>query len=118
MGVSMSTVRALRAAGHEVSHLGELGLQRLSDSDILDRARAEGRVVITFDLDFGALLSAGLAAAPSVILFRLHDARPDPVTRRLMQVIAEAAQSLVEGSLVVVEDARYRVRRLPFASRA
>ena len=59
MGVSMTMVRALRAAGYDATHLAGEGLQRLPDPDILAKAKDEYRIVLTFDLDFGALLAAG-----------------------------------------------------------
>ncbi|MGH9420632.1 MAG: DUF5615 family PIN-like protein [Thermoanaerobaculia bacterium] len=39
--------------GHEAVHVRTLGMQRAPDVDIIARARAESRVVLTFDLDFG-----------------------------------------------------------------
>jgi hypothetical protein len=39
MGVSMTTVRALRQTGHDVVHLREVGLSRLADADVMQRAR-------------------------------------------------------------------------------
>jgi len=51
MGVSTLTVKWLRNEGHDAVHLRELGLQRLPDEDILVKAREEGRIVLTMDLD-------------------------------------------------------------------
>lgn len=59
MGVSMSTVQALRHQGYEAVHLREQKLERLPDPDILEKAKREHRIIITFDLDFGDLLAAG-----------------------------------------------------------
>lgn len=53
MRVSMQVVQWLRAAGHEVMHLREEGLPRLPNGEIFQKAHAEGRIVLTFDLDFG-----------------------------------------------------------------
>ena len=53
----MTTVRALRQAGEEVVHLRDEGLFQLPDDSILDKARREQRVILTFDLDFGELLA-------------------------------------------------------------
>ena len=53
MGVSITTVQALRAAAHDAVHLREEGLIRLPDPDIVAKAAQEQRVVLTFDLDFG-----------------------------------------------------------------
>lgn len=53
MGVADHTVAALRAAGHDVVHAREIGFSSRPDGDILAEARSQGRIVVTFDLDFG-----------------------------------------------------------------
>jgi hypothetical protein len=52
---------------------------------------------------------------PSTVIFRLTDERAEGVNARLEVVLAEQADALASGALVLVEDARYRVRRLPIA---
>ena len=113
MGVSMATVRELRDDGHDVVHLRDERLERLPDEAILEKANSEGRVVLTFDLDFGDLLAAGVRQGPSVVLCRLVNETPTCVTPRVRQVLSECAREIGEGAIVVVEDARYRLRRLP-----
>lgn len=113
MGVSQSTATELRRHGHDVVHLSEAGLHRLPDPDILEMARREHRVILTFDLDFSDLLATGLHELPSVIVFRLHDQTPASVDPRLLQLVAERESALAEGSIVMVEERRYRLRRLP-----
>lgn len=113
VGVSVSTTEMLRVHGHEALHLSEESLHRLPDDEILALARRDGRVILTFDLDFGDLLAAGSHPLPSVILFRLRDQTPPSVNPRLLTVIAERAEELQAGALVIVEDNRYRLRRLP-----
>ena len=113
MGISMSTVEALRQEGHEVVHLREEGLQRLPDPAILEKARREERAVLTFDLDFGDLLAIGGQKYPSVIIFRLRNESPPTVTMALFQALADERHTLADGAIIIVEDARYRIRRLP-----
>ena len=113
VGISMSTVRALRESGHNVVHLREQGLQRLPDSEILQKAAVEGRIVLTFDLDFGDLLALDLKKSPSVVIFRLHDETPNSVNPRLLEVLKDRQSELDSGALIIVEDSRYRMRRLP-----
>jgi len=115
MGVSMTTVSALRRAGHSVTHLREQGLMRMEDPDIVTKARTEGRIVLTFDLDFGEIMALAGHASPSVILFRMRNQTPMVVTPRLVQVIEECQAHLVAGAFVTVEDHGYRVRRLPIS---
>jgi predicted nuclease of predicted toxin-antitoxin system len=73
MGVSLTTVEALRAEDHDAVHLRDEGLIRLPDSEIAAKAVAETRVVLTFDLDFGDILAMARSKAPSVIIFRLRN---------------------------------------------
>ena len=113
VGASRSTAEELRRRGHDVLHLSDVGLHQLPDEEILTLARREGRIIITFDLDFGDLLAAGSHPLPSVILFRLHDPTPLSVTSKLLEILAEREAELNGGAIVIVEDRRYRVRRLP-----
>ena len=98
--------------GHEVVHLSEEHLERLLDPAILEKARQEERLVLTFDLDFGELLATGVHTLPSVILLRMRDQTPSSVTSRWLEVLSERRGELIAGA-IIVQDARYRVRRLP-----
>jgi predicted nuclease of predicted toxin-antitoxin system len=113
MGVSLTTVGALRAASHDAVPLRDEGLIRLPDPDIVAKALAERRVVLTFDLDFGDILAIAGSEGPSVVIFRLRNQTPAAVNPRLFRVIDECAAELAGGALVIVEDEGFRVRRLP-----
>src|SRR5687767_4306966 len=112
-GISPRTVEFLTQLGHDAVHVRTLGLQRASDGEVVERARADSSVVVTFDLDFGDVLALGVLDKPSVIVLRVSDQRSDSVNQRLATVVAERATELESGALVLVEDTRYRVRRLP-----
>ena len=77
------------------------------------RWRVQTAVVLSFDLDFGDLLALGVTDKPSVILFRLADERAESVNRRLSTVLNEQGTELESGALILVQDTRYRVRKLP-----
>ncbi len=113
VGLAMSTVQALRDHGHEAVHLREENLERLPDPAIMEKARREGRIVLTFDLDFGDLLALGAETLPSVILLRLQNQTPLAVNPRVLQVLSECHEALEAGAIVTVEETRYRLRRLP-----
>ena len=113
MGVSRSTVDWLRNQGYDAKHVAEILMHRASDAEILKRAKDELRCVITCDLDFGALMSVSLETRPSVIILRLEDETPYNVNKRLAQVFDESAEAINNGSIVIVEGARHRVRLLP-----
>lgn len=113
MGVSQRTVQWLAASGHNVAHVRDQGMQTARDSEIIGEARREGRVVITFDLDFGDIMAASGDNLPSVIILRLENETPAHVNARLAQVLEQVAVPLQNGAIVIVEDARHRVRLLP-----
>lgn len=113
MGISPRTVAHLRRSGHDVVELRDAGLERLPDTAVLEKARREGRVVLTHDLDFGDLLAASGDALPSVVLFRLPDMTPGNVNRYLDALLASHAGDLERGSVLSVTERRVRVRTLP-----
>jgi predicted nuclease of predicted toxin-antitoxin system len=112
MGVNLQIVEWLRRNGDDAVHLRDEGLQRLPDSDIFDKAFSEGRVILTFDLDFGEIAAWSGGRIVSVILFRLHNTRTPHVIQRLQSALT-LRQELENGAVMVVEETRCRVRRLP-----
>ena len=112
-GISPRTVEFLVQLGHEAVHVRTLGMQRAADSEVVERARADSSTVLTFDLDFGDVLALGVLDRPSVIIFRLADERSSSVNQRLSAVLAECSAELDSGAIILVEDTRYRVRKLP-----
>lgn len=112
-GISPKTVEFLEKLGHEVAHVHSLDLQRASDAEIVQHAVSNAEILLTFDLDFGEILALGSLNKPSVVLFRLTDERADSVNRRLARVMAERQSDLERGALILIEDFRYRTRRLP-----
>jgi predicted nuclease of predicted toxin-antitoxin system len=116
MGVAMRSVEWLREQSHDATHLREENLQRMSDADVFRKAATEGRILLTFDLDFGEIVALSSEKKASVVLFRLHNTRTPHVIERLKSALQETSQSLESGAIVVVEERRLRVRRLPLRS--
>src|SRR5947207_11226061 len=112
MGVSLRVVEWLRSSGHDAIHLRDEGLQTFPNGEIFQKAGREQRIVLTFDLDFGEILAASGGQTVSVILFRLRNTRSDFVIQRLADVLTQSSVELAEGAIVIVEDARHRVRTL------
>lgn len=116
MGVSHRVVQWLRSKGHDATHLRDEGLHRMPNGAIFEKAAAERRIILTFDLDFGEIVALSGGRPVSVVLFRLHNTRTPHVIDRLNKVLQESARSLEGGAVVVVEESRHRTRRLPFGA--
>jgi predicted nuclease of predicted toxin-antitoxin system len=113
MGISRAVTDWLRSSGHDVIHLHDEGLHRLPNGEIFLKAAREKRVILTFDLDFGEILALISGHRVSVILFRLHNTRSSNLCGRLQVVLRDSSEQLEQGTIVVVEEARHRVRRWP-----
>jgi len=69
MNISLVTVEWLRSEGCEAPHVREHWLQQAADEVILHKARVEGSILLTMDLDFGYLMAVSREQLPSVVLF-------------------------------------------------
>ena len=113
MPVSTKTMAWLRNSGFDAVHAREIGLAKASDTDILNRARREERIVITMDLDFPLILSLSQSDHPGVILLRLYDPRPDSIHKLLSALFQTYSETILYHSIAVIEDHRIRIRKLP-----
>jgi predicted nuclease of predicted toxin-antitoxin system len=103
----------LRSEGHDAVHVREIGFADLPDREVFARAAEEGRIVITFDLDFGEIAGLAGATGATVVLLRLRLARHPYLRERLQAAVVEAGAALQSACIVVVEDTRIRIRRMP-----
>jgi predicted nuclease of predicted toxin-antitoxin system len=109
-------VEALRAAGHDVAWVRSEQPGSL-DEEVLARAQAEGRPLLTFDKDFGELaFRSGLSAASGVILFRILAPSPAVLARLAVRVLD--SRSDWAGHFCVIENDRIRMTPLPFTARS
>jgi predicted nuclease of predicted toxin-antitoxin system len=112
--LSPVVARLLRLAGHDAVHLRERNLHAATDAVVFELAAAEGRALVSADTDFAQILAHRGASRPSLILFRSSRARrPEAQADLLLTRLAEIAERIEAGSIVVFDEARVRVRPLP-----
>ena len=105
-----AAVIALRDAGHDVASIA-MDVPSSSDRDVLARASKDGRVLLTFDKDFGELAwKERLPATCGVILFRCAMPGPTVVGSVLARMVAQRDDWT--GHFSVVEDGRVRMRTI------
>jgi predicted nuclease of predicted toxin-antitoxin system len=104
-------VQALRAAGHDVIWVRE-AMPGALDPQVIAKATDEGRVLLTFDKDFGEIaFRARLPASCGIVLFRISMPRSEDASRRLASIVLSMDDW--KGHFSVVEPGRIRLRDLP-----
>ncbi len=104
----------LRIAGYDSVHVRDYEMQRASDTEILERALDENRIIVSADTDFGTLLALRAEIKPSFILFRgMTSRRPEIQLQVLLANLAALKGSLGKGCVVVFDQNRIRLRNLP-----
>lgn len=110
--IPLPAVTALRAAGHDVQAIQERA-PGASDEDVLAAARAQARILVTFDLDMGQLLfERGFGAPPGIVLIRDVPASLAE-TVQLIVALLERSDITLDGQFTVVSRERIRQRPLP-----
>lgn len=105
--------RLLTRYGHTYHHVGDIGMARASDLEIIEHARVNREIVLTHDLDYGNLLAFSGESSPSVIIFRVRNTHPTNLFNRIINAWDEIETALDEGAVVILEDATLRIRQLP-----
>lgn len=117
MNLSPEWTQTLASSGWEAVHWIEVGDPRAPDPQIMAWAAREGYVVFTHDLDFGSLLAATNALAPSVIQVRVQDVLPAVLGDVVHAALKQFTDELLEGAIVTIDEQKVRARVLPLRRR-
>lgn len=117
MNLSPRWCSILQAEGWDSIHWSSVGSVSAPDGSVMDWAFDQRRVVLTHDLDFGAILATTQATGPSVVQVRTQDVRLQTLAPLLIPVLRQYESELDAGAILVVDEAQFRVRLLPLAKK-
>jgi predicted nuclease of predicted toxin-antitoxin system len=115
MNLTPQWVDQLESFGYDALHWSSVGRHDAEDDDIIAWARQHDCVVLTGDLDFGAILAMSGSLKPSVVQLRSGTTLPARIGSAVMNAIQQSQADLVAGALLTVEAGRSRLRVLPFS---
>ena len=109
--LSHETASFLRNLGFNALCLSEEGLGAITDEEVVELAKKESRIIITFDLDFGQLYHFREEGKLGVVILRLKDQTVEVVNAVLKRFFEDfkGKEAQLQKSLVIVEEDRYRL---------
>lgn len=108
VGVGRAAERALVELGHDVASVRDHD-PSMPDDDILRWAHREGRIVVTMDRDFGALVFQSGIGQAGVLLLRMEDALSNEKAQALRAIVEDHGREL-PGRFAVFQRGRLRIR--------
>lgn len=110
--LSPKTRDFLSSLGHDVTDTRREGMRKASDEEIMNFATREKRVILTFNGDFGSLLDFPLKEDyPGVIRLKVYPQTIEFLHPILEDFFAKKKPEEIEGSLVIIDNWRYRIRK-------
>jgi predicted nuclease of predicted toxin-antitoxin system len=93
--------------------VGEIGLSKAADEEIIALSLLRSAIVVTLDADFHAILSGSGAQGPSVIRMRLQGLGAPEVVDVVRKVLESFEVELERGALITVKTLKTTCHRLP-----
>ena len=99
---------ALRGEGYDVVRASDVGQARADDSEILERAESEKRILVTLDEHFGNWAVLPLRKHFGVIRLKINPATPDNAIKLLLSFLRNRTQAQFQDNLVILSQNRAR----------
>jgi predicted nuclease of predicted toxin-antitoxin system len=101
------------ASNYEIVHWSRIGKMNAHDEEILLWAKKNQYVVLTNDLDFGAILAGSHFESPSVFQIRAQVLDPVIIGSEVLECFEAFKNDLIDGALISYTPEKSRVRKLP-----
>lgn len=101
----------LNDLGHDVSTTADENLLSQPDTVVAAAAYAEGRILLTLDIEFADLRKYQPGTHPGIVLFRPSNFGPLTVNRYVENFVRDTDLETLQGCVVVVDSTKVRIRR-------
>jgi predicted nuclease of predicted toxin-antitoxin system len=111
--LALSYAEALRREGFAAKHVIKINYDQTKDELIVNFARTNNMVIVTFDLDHTKIVALSGGILPSVITFRLTQISQEILLAFFTKHYTTIQPALEKGALITVDDNGIRIRELP-----
>ncbi len=102
----LEVAQALRNEGHDVVRASEVGQDRADDDQILQKAIAENRILVTLDKHFGDWVILPLHEHPGVIRLRVRPTTSNNTIKLLLPFLRAHSPEQFKNCLVILSAKR------------
>ena len=102
-------VKRLREDGVDIISVYDVG-RGITDSEVAELANREGRILVTFDKDFGTILFVEGLKLPGLILLRFPPRNVEYIYKNLKAVLSKEMD--FQGKIVSVHEDKIRIARM------
>lgn len=107
-----SLVHEIEAAGHEATHVADVGLRGKPDGDVFAFATEKGLAIVTGDLDFANTHTYPLGTHAGIVVIRLPEEMSIMKRKRLtLAALMVVPHDELAGNLLIVDPGGIRLRR-------
>jgi len=112
-GLPRSTVLELHKSNTEAIHVGDIGMSKATDREIIKKAFVDDLIIVTLDADFHTILAEEGLSKPSVIRIRIEGLKSKELAVIIKTVVKTVHNEIINGSAISVTDKGIRVHNLP-----
>ena len=113
MNIPLKYSALLGKRGVESLRWSDVGSPYASDEEIMAYARNNNLIVLTYNLDFGAILSATHELKPSIVQIRASVMFADRAVDMITSATKQNTTELKKGAILSIDLKKARLRLLP-----
>lgn len=96
--------------GYDTVFVGD-EFEGISDTEIMNKARTENRIIVTNDKDFGELAVKEKKSSEGIILLRLKIETPNQKIKVLGKILDNHKQR-IQGNLLIAKEEKIKIREI------
>lgn len=106
-----ASYKFLKEKDYDILHITDVGLASIPDQEVIEFSIKEGRLIITFDSDFGELIFKLDYKPKGVIYFRWKSFRPSEPGQYIHELIEDGVIGF-DGFITVIDRDKIRQRKI------